>query len=594
MTALVATLLLAAAPAAAQEPDAIQGPFVEVSHWNAVYDNAEKELARVLVRWEGERAAAPAADSPEAGLVRGLRAERGVLSQDLQELRFLDAGRRELVDRREALAREWESWRKVEATLVADEEAIRAQAERSWRDFLALAPADEGGRAMERARRAGAKWWEARAGVDWPAVFRNQDDVPDPYEARANTLRALGERFREEAAEAGSRPLAAAEDVLRVDGQVWLASAQGEGDARNLYSARMALYRHRAAPPSDADALADLDAQIAQIDEQVTALETRIRERRKQVRSLEDQLGDLRAAASLRPPETPDVYAQLHALDADYTRLWDGMNTLPLDVDQERWCKVLVHGALTRVLLEKVDAPDLLDVAATSRDHGCRATAMELRGLAEFQWAWADALRRASEQPNVVVAVFADGGRWSVDGLNVYGAGPVRVRLAQGTHRLQVRGEDGRIHQAVEDVRRGQGLGFSLGAGGLTVRATPGLEAESATPIVLETCPAPAAEAARRPLLVRAGPWLALGLGAGLLATGGGLLVDTARLDQSAAEELNPGLRAEIEQRADIQRAIGFAAAGMGVPVSGVSVYLLVPRHDREVTVPVLGVGGAW
>lgn len=551
-----------------------------VTDWRARYQTAEAELQRVLPLW-ADHTDDPTNDE-EANLARQAREERVPIFRGLATLRLLDDARSQVASQREALVREWEVWRLAEGQVRADEQEAEERTKSAWEVFLDVSASGAADASVQRARRSGSTWWEGRNQVDWPEVFAHQDDVSDRWEASAARLSALAKTYLADARSAGPRSAKAAEEALRADGQVWFED-DGVQRPMSVYSARLSAYRHKILPPSAPDALATLETQLGELDERISTLKAEIRTHRRRLEAIEDELVSVRANSPVGASGATDVFSRLHSLDAEYTLLWDGLATTPVDADEVTLCDVLVHGALVRVLLGEVDAIDLINPAVSIRSNACQASVLDVPEFDQFQWAWSDALRRSSEDPTVPAAVFADGGRWSVDGTPVFGAGPVRLELKAGTHRVQVRTSTGRIYHAMEDLTPGESIGFFLTSGGIAARSVPGLADGRTAPIVVEDCPEPAdvpRPAGQR--LLRAGPWLSSGVGVGLTATGVGLLADSARIKGDALGELSGDRRADLARSANIQRAVGFASLGLGLPIGGVSVYVLLPRNDVE------------
>ena len=120
-----------------------------------------------------------------------------------------------------------------------------------------------------------------------------------------------------------------------------------------------------------------------------------------------------------------------------YSQLWEQLPDLDSHVDQDAWCSVLVHGGFSRLMLQQEGGLEYLRTAASAWEGACRGVVAPYLAVPLFQATWAEALFMESARKQVRLHIAFDDGKWSMDGVRLYGAGNTEVTVHPGTHRFE-------------------------------------------------------------------------------------------------------------------------------------------------------------
>lgn len=306
----------------------------------------------------------------------------------------------------------------------------RAALQRSVQDLmLALDDTKRGSRAY----RALLDWWEVYRGVDWDAVLSGATDPTRPY------LLALEDAI----VPLGDAPRSALSSVQRIAHEEYVLR-----QTRSQYLLRTA----------DED-LQSLTVTLALKESELRHAEDALARVRAQLAEQSQQIGPNRDAALVeRTRGLQAVYGGLlHLLETD-------ANMQRSPVAREPWCQLMAHGGVVNTLLEDPVGEDLLRNAAAAYGGPCTSVIGADLDVPLVQVAWAQALFMASSQEPIWLIVENGAGVWTLDGEEITGPGPTRLRVAAGTHRLAFdsRTPEGARDGLIEDLRPEEYIGVRL------------------------------------------------------------------------------------------------------------------------------------
>lgn len=576
---LAASLSLASPPV--QAADLAQYDYLDVSTWRAEFAGAEQRFHATVQKWRARPEEPPPGTPEEESLVAAVREARGAVLAGTTERRFLREQRLGLLAERSRVRLTHQAWAEAAGSLEADQRVAEARVERARLELVNLLLAGSTPD-LDRVQKVCDHWWEARREADWASITAHVDDVVDEWDAEGRRLDQLGGACRDAASAAGGRVAEKADDMLRLDGQVWLDEPTPADALPSVYGIRVERARHARLRPGDPAEEARISSALAALDQRLADLDGQIRLDRATLRKSEDALLAYRETLGELPAGDP-LYSDLRTLGDAYDRLWVNLESAPVIADTATLCRVLVHGSVVRVLLEDVDAQSLIDTAAGLRGNACEPVAAEHMGLPPFLWAWTDAMRRVSELPTVRVVVHTAVGQWTVDGGAVAGGTQAPLELKEGLHRVVYQGPDRRIAVRKIDLYRGEPLAILFRGDQISTQPADPSGSWKAPIIITREVPVLEPAPDLRVPRLRLPEWFAFAGGVAVTSAGAGLALDSYRLSRNADAELNPDIRAYIQRRADVQRSVGLVMLGVGIPATGASVYLLVPRRDAPV-----------
>lgn len=324
------------------------------------------------------------------------------------------------------------------------------------------------------------RWYGLFERVDWTAVWDGEGDEAALFEARAGLAPPHGE---------APNPLI---------GAVLVSADQLETSLRLAHRAAAAVEPDNA---GYAEAIASYQAELVEIQRDRAA-------QMATVRRLEDD-----AAATTASPED-----RLPEILAAYTALESAVGDLPLHVDRERWCGLLIHKGVAELL--KGEDPSLtFSHAVAAWGGGCASTAAGVKAPESFSAAWDAALMAGSGTEPSTVWYQASLGRWQIDGVEPGGVGKQRVRLQPGLHRFEFLSDDGQFAWAVEETAAGASLVLTPERGTIAIdeaALSPGPAPAPVLAAEIEESPVPDVVAVQR-----SGPAVWAGAGAGWVRVAG-------------------------------------------------------------------------
>ena len=437
------TLTLLIAPARAGQPAQEYFDFASPDEWYQGYTQAEERFAQLAPEWLRLEALAPLRGLGHDTLVSARVAMEAELAQNTTDLQV---ARAHLADVDKALDDERSNRalmvgaienRKAAAKKQDDAvEEAAARLNKARLDLLTVLAAL--GKEGQQTRSALNAWWEARARVDWDAVYsvNGSDEGVGRHDAAREEL-AISCNLLPEAGHAACTTLfAAAEDDL--------AARKARQDTRILLDT-----------PTP-QRLTVIDDQIRSLERELVETTSKIEQGEAREERLRDQLGQTDTMLQQGQDQEVDalqgVGSQLSELEALYGKLIRGLVDSAGRLEPEEWCSVYVHGGLVRVMRGDGGAADLLRVAASAYGASCRALMASYTGVPRFQAAWADATLLAAEAGRSYLVFPLGDGVWTLDGVPLAVSGATLVPVVASTHRVEFRPTLGPMVSLFEDL----------------------------------------------------------------------------------------------------------------------------------------------